>query len=98
MNKTLSLILSIVGILLLIAAAKLSILYGSSTAFLALVLAVIGGIVFAIAWISALIRTARSSRWGWLVLLLLFSVVSLLIYLLWGPTPENVASIEIAEK
>ena len=98
MNKTLSLILSIVGILLLIAAAKIPFLYGSSIASLALVLAVVGGIVFAVTWIGALIRTAQSGHWGWFVLLLLFSVVSLLIYLLWGPTPENIARIEVSEK
>jgi hypothetical protein len=51
-----------------------------------------------VAWIGALIRTAQSGRWGWFVLLLLFSGVSLLIYLLWGPTPENLARIEVSEK
>ena len=97
MKKTLSLILYIVGVLMLIAAAKIPFLYGSSAAPLAVILAVVGGIVFAVAWIGALIRTAQLGRWGWFVLLLLFSVVSLLVYLLWGPTPERIASVETSE-
>ena len=97
MNKTWSLILYVVGILLLITAAKLPFFYGQSAALLAILLAVVGGIVFAVAWIGALIRTAREARWGWFVLLLLFSVVSLLIYLLWGPTPERQARVETVE-
>ena len=97
MKKTHSLILYIVGVLLLIAAAKMPFLYGSSAAPFAILLAVVGGIVFAVAWIGALIRTAQSGRWAWFVLLLLFSVVSLLVYLLWGPTPEKIASVETSE-
>lgn len=97
MKKTPSLILYIVGVLLLVAAAKIPFLYGSSAAPLAIPLAVVGGIVFAVAWVGALIRTAQSGRWGWFVLLLFFSVVSLLIYLLWGPTPEKIASVETSK-
>lgn len=93
MKKTLSLILYIVGVLLLIAAAKIPFLYGSSAAPLAVILAVVGGIVFAVAWIGALVRTARLGRWGWFVLLLLFSVISVLIYLLWGLTPDRQANL-----
>lgn len=97
MKKTLSLILYIVGVLLLIAAAKIPFLYGGTAAPLAVILAVVGGIVFAVAWIGALIRTVQLGRWGWFVLLLLFSVVSLLVYLLWGSTPEKVARVETSE-
>lgn len=97
MKKNLSLILYIAGVLLLIAAAKIPFLYGSSAAPLAVILAVVGSLVFAIAWIGALIRTAQLGRWGWFVLLLLFSVVSLLVYIFRGPTPERIASVETSE-
>jgi membrane protease YdiL (CAAX protease family) len=93
MKKTPSLILYIVGVLLLITAVKLPFLYSSSTTTLAVILAIVGGIVFAVAWIGALIRTAQLGRWGWFVLLLLFSIVSLLIYILWGPTPDKLADL-----
>lgn len=98
MNRTWSLILYVVGILLLITAAKLPIFYGHSAALLAVLLAGAGGIIFAVAWIGALLRTAREARWGWFALVLLFSVVSLLVYLLWGPTPERLASVEVTEQ
>jgi hypothetical protein len=91
MKKTLSLILYIVGVLLLITAVKLPILYGSSTGPVAVLLAIVGGVVFAVVWVSALIRTARLGYWGWFLFLLLLSVVSLLIYIFWGPTPEKLA-------
>jgi len=90
MKKALSLTLYIVGVLLLIAAAKIP---GSSAAPVAIILAIAGGIVFAVAWIDALIRTAQLGLWGWFVLLLLFSVVSLLISILWGPTPDKLADL-----
>jgi hypothetical protein len=98
MKKSLSLILYIVGVLLLTTAVKLPVLYGSQTASLAVVLALVGGIVFAIAWIGALIRTARLGYWGWFTFVLLLSVIALLIYLFWGPTPEKVKSVAAIEE
>ena len=98
MKKSLSLILYIVGILLVIAAVKLSLLYGSSSEPVAVVLYIVGGIVFAVPWVSALIRTAQLRRWSWLLFLLILSVIALPIYLFWGPSPEKLASVESSER
>lgn len=46
----------------------------------------IGGLLLLIAWIGALIRTAVLGRWGWFVFLLLFSGITMLIYIFAGPT------------
>ena len=97
MKKSLSLILYIVGLLLLIAAVKVPFLYGSSADPVAVLLSIVGGIVFAVAWMSALIRTAQLRRWSWFLFLLLLSVIALPIYLFWGPTPEKVASVAAEE-
>lgn len=46
----------------------------------------IGNLVALIAWIGALVRTARLGRWGWFVVLLIFNGVAMLIYIFAGPT------------
>ena len=46
----------------------------------------LGGLLTLIAWIGALIKTARLGRWGWFVCLLLFSGITTLIYIFAGPT------------
>jgi hypothetical protein len=97
MKKSLSLLLYIVGLLLLIVAVKVPFLYGSSADPAAVLLSIVGGIVFAVAWMSALIRTAQLRRWSWFLYLFLLSVISLPIYLLWDPTPEKVASVAVEE-
>jgi hypothetical protein len=97
MKKSLSLILYIVGLLLLITAVKIPFLYGSSAEPIVVLLYIVGGIVFAVAWVSALIRTAQLHRWGWFLFLLLLSIIALPIYLFWGPTPEKVASLAAGE-
>jgi hypothetical protein len=90
MKKSLSL-------LLLIVVEKVPFLYGSSADPVAVLLSIVGGIVFAVAWMSALIRTAQLRRWSWFLYLFLLSVISLPIYLLWDPTPEKVASVAVEE-
>jgi len=64
---------------------------------LSLILYIVGGIVFAVPWVSALISTAQLRRWSWLLFLLILSVIALPIYLFWGPTPEKLASVEASE-
>ena len=97
MKKTLSFILYIVSLLLVITALKLPFLYGSSTGPIPVILYIVGGIVFAVLWIAALIRTAQLHRWGWFLFLLILSIIALPIYLFWGPTPEKVASLAAGE-
>lgn len=48
-------------------------------------LAALGGILLLISWIGALIRTAVLGRWGWFVFLIIFSGITLLIYIFFGP-------------
>lgn len=42
-----------------------------------------------IAWIGALVKTARLGRWGWFVCLLIFNGITLLIYIFAGPTTSS---------
>jgi hypothetical protein len=42
-----------------------------------------------IAWIGALIKTARLGRWGWFICLIIFSALALLIYVFFGPTTST---------
>lgn len=46
----------------------------------------LGGLLAFIAWLGALIRTARLGRWGWFICLILFSSLTMLIYIFAGPT------------
>lgn len=49
-------------------------------------LVALGGLLFLIAWIGALIRTAQLGRWGWFVCLLVLSGITMLVYIFGGPT------------
>ncbi len=46
----------------------------------------LSAIPFLIAWIGALINLARLQEWIWFVLMLIFSWITLLVYLFAGPT------------
>ncbi len=46
----------------------------------------LSGIPFLIAWIGALINLARLQQWVWFFLMLIFSWITLLVYLFAGPT------------
>ena len=46
----------------------------------------LSAIPFLIAWIGALVNLARLQEWVWFVLMLLFSWITLLVYLFAGPT------------
>lgn len=48
-----------------------------------------GSLLALIAWLGALIKTARLGRWGWFVFLLLFSGITMLIYIFAGPTTST---------
>jgi len=48
--------------------------------------AAIGAILSLIAWFGALIRTAQLGRWGWFVCLIIFSGITMLVYIFAGPT------------
>ena len=52
-------------------------------------LVAVGSLLALIAWIGALVKTARLGRWGWFVFLLIFSAITLLIYIFAGPTTST---------
>jgi hypothetical protein len=97
LKKSISLILYSVGLLLLITAVKIPFLYDSSAEPVVVLLYIFGGIVFAIAWVSALMSMAQLHRWGWFLFLLLLSIIAVPIYIFWGPTPEKVANLAAGE-
>lgn len=57
----------------------------TSLFYLGTALAGIGGVLSFISWIGALVSTARQSRWGWFVVVLLLLGIGELIYLIAGP-------------
>ena len=68
---------------------------GTGLGILALVstlLFIVGGILATIAWIGALIKTARLGQWLWFVLLLIFSGITMLVYIFAGPTEPKMVT------
>jgi hypothetical protein len=57
----------------------------------ALLVIVVGAILAIIAWIGALIKTAKLGQWVWFILLLVINV-TMLVYIFAGPTEPKVAS------
>ncbi|HEY7347920.1 MAG TPA: hypothetical protein VH599_06330 [Ktedonobacterales bacterium] len=49
------------------------------------ILLLASGIIWLVAWIGALIRSAKMQTWVWFVIVLLFSGLGTLIYALFGP-------------
>jgi hypothetical protein len=58
---------------------------GATLALIGLVFYVVAAILATVAWIGALIKTAQLQRWGWFVCLILFSGITMLIYIFAGP-------------
>jgi len=61
-------------------------------------LVALGGLLAFIAWLGALIKTARLGRWGWFIFLLLLSwlAIPMLIYIFAGPTTPARPSLSSA--
>jgi hypothetical protein len=51
-----------------------------------IIIASLSAIPYLIAWIGALINLARLQQWVWFILMLLFSGITLIVYLFAGPT------------
>lgn len=85
--------LSVLGIVLLIAGGALAgksgtgVIGGSILGLIGAVAIIFAGIVELFTWIGALIHTARHERWGWfaVILLLTWTWVAMLAYVLAGP-------------
>lgn len=58
---------------------------GGGTVLLGTLIEAVGGILLFVAWIGTLMATGKQGRWGWLVCTILFSIVTMLIYLIAGP-------------
>jgi len=71
---------------------------GSSFSILGLIsilLLIVGSVFALIAWIGALIKTAKLGQWVWFILLIVFSGITMLVYIFAGPTqPAN--SVQMA--
>jgi hypothetical protein len=48
----------------------------------------LSAIPFLVAWIGALINLARLQQWVWFVLMLIFNWITLIVYLIAGPTTK----------
>ena len=53
---------------------------------IAILLLVVGSVFGIIAWIGALVKTARLGQWLWFILLIVFSGITMLVYIFAGPT------------
>jgi hypothetical protein len=66
---------------------------------LPLVLLGVGGILYLVSWIGALVATGKQGRWGWFVTVFLLSGPGQLIYLIAGPglKPAATAPATVAQ-
>ena len=81
MKKSLSRILYLSGLVLSFIGGAL--LQASSTVAYALIGVAV--VLILAAWIGSLITTAKLGRWGWFVCLIIFSSITMLVYIFWGP-------------
>ena len=65
--------------------------FGNLPLFIAgVIIAALSGIPYLVAWIGALVNTARMQQWVWFVLVFIFHWIALLIYLIAVPgTPRG---------
>ena len=65
--------------------------FGNAPLFVTgVILVSLSAIPFLIAWIGALINLARLQEWVWFILMIFFSWITLLVYLIAGPTRPHV--------
>ena len=61
------------------------------------ILIVLGGILHLISWVGALVALARLQEWVWFILMILFSSICLLIYLIIGPSVSRATPAYVPE-
>lgn len=99
-----SILLFIVGIVLFIVAGgaassasstnSTSLGAGASImAIVSLLLYIVAAVLATIAWIGALIKTARLGQWVWFILVFLFAPIAMLVYIFAGPTEPKTAAM-----
>jgi hypothetical protein len=47
----------------------------------------VGTILFFVAWVGALVNSAKAGRWGWFFCLFFLSIFALIVYFFVGPGP-----------
>src|SRR5215831_20762547 len=66
--------------------------FGNQTLFiLGVILVSVSAIPYLVAWIGALINLARLQQWVWFILMLIFQWITLLVYVIAGPTTPPLA-------
>jgi len=65
---------------------------------ISLFLLIVGGVLLIIVDIDALIKTARLAQWTWFVFLLVFSGITLPIYLFVVPHTASISTKQLTEK
>ena len=58
----------------------------TAAAVIGIILCSLATVLALAAWIGALFKMARLHRWGWFICLLIFSGITLLLYIFFGPT------------
>ncbi|HET8909090.1 MAG TPA: hypothetical protein VFN11_19210 [Ktedonobacterales bacterium] len=97
-----SIVIFVVGLVLLIVAGGAASANANSTsvgtgvgimAIVSSLLFIVGGILATIAWIGALIKTAKLGQWVWFILVILFAPIMMLVYIFAGPTEPKTAAM-----
>src|SRR5262245_46406813 len=70
-----------------------AVLVHPGSAVVGLILCGLAGLIALVAWIGALVRMAQLHRWGWFVFLLIFSGITMLFYIFFGPKTSASPSI-----
>jgi hypothetical protein len=60
-------------------------------AIIGVILWIIAGLIWLVAWIGALVRSAKMGSWVWFVIVLIFSGLGTLIYAIAGPADRPAA-------
>lgn len=66
-----------------------------TSAVIGIILSSLATVLALASWIGALVKTARLHRWGWFICLLIFSGITLLLYIFFGPTTPRYPSISV---
>lgn len=63
--------------------------YNAPAAVIGIILCSLAIVLALAAWFGALVKMVRLRRWGWFICLLIFSGISLLLYIFFGPTTSR---------
>lgn len=92
-----SILIALIGVLLMVRGYMHSTILPNGTRHPAHITSAVIGIILCslaivlafAAWVGALFKTARLHRWGWFICLLIFSGITMLLYIFLGPTTPS---------